>query len=1106
MKGIPLTKYCDERQLTLRERLDQFVPVCQAVQHAHQKGIIHRDLKPSNVLVALYDGEPVCKVIDFGVAKATSQTLTDKTMFTAVGQIVGTLEYMSPEQAQVNQLDIDTRSDIYSLGVLLYELLTGSTPFDRQRLRSAAFDELMRIIREEEPPRPSFRLSTIETLPSVAACRRTESQRLPSLVRGELDWIVMKALEKDRSRRYETANGFAADIQRFLDDEPVLACPPSAGYRLQKLARRNKVALVTAALVATSLVLGLISTSWQWKRAVEKTKLAIDQQELAEQERNRAALAEEDAKRQRDTANRERVKAVFETRRATVARLAAQSQAMRDELAVESLMVATEAVESARRHKVTGLLKLAHGTLLTATHNVGGRPLMGHEDRVMDTLFTPNGRWLVTASSDNTARVWDLTSDNPLATCRILEGANTRRGGGIAISPNGRCLATVGSESAPTILLWDLGGEHPEDGPIVLAGHEEYITSVAISPDGRWVASASRDKTARVWDLTANDPSDAPRVLQHDVGIGPLAFGPDNRWLATGRRDGTVSLWDLTAEDMAASSQKLVGGHPRGGVVALAISSDGRWLATGAGSQDDDARLWNLREFGREPIVLKGHTRGITTVKFCPRGRWLVTGSYDDTARLWDLESDLAQPSSQVLRGHEDWIWTMNISDDGRWLVTGSHDATARLWDLMSDDPADSPIVLRAHEDTVAAVAVGPKSRWLVTGSWDNTVRLWDLTDENPATKLVKRLPFDGRSSLVTSPDGRFLIAASRGEARIWEFNRTTDDPVLPSRTLVSGGRTWPPLAVIPSYLATGGEGKARLWDLNNLDRSPRDLDTNKGIVGSISLSSNERWLVTGDDSGSAQLWDLTNPTASPRPLAGNRREGISVRQRFAVSPDGNWLATTNLSEVRLWNLTAGDPLSKSFALRKSEITNINRLRFSPDSRWLVAQHGRGAVELWDRQARKWSPLQGRAEAVAFTPNSRWLAGVSWDGSSRLWDLRSDGSESRTVILDKDRAALYSVAVSPDGRWLATGGEDTVVRVWDLAATDPGAPSLALRGHRQAVAAIAFSPDSRWVITGSTDDTVRFWDLELDSSIRRAHKLAGRAVRSDSQVSDQSLP
>jgi tetratricopeptide (TPR) repeat protein len=275
VRGVPITKYCDDNRLTPRQRLELFLPVCEAVQHAHQKGVIHRDLKPSNVLVALYDGQPVPKVIDFGVAKAAGQTLTDKTLVTGFGALVGTLEYMSPEQAEVNQLDIDTRSDIYSLGVLLYELLTGSPPFTRTGSEPGGVLEMLRVIREQAPTRPSAKLSTAEGLPTLAANRGTEPARLARLVRGELDWMVMKALEKDRGRRYETANGFAQDVQRYLKSEPVLACPPSAGYRFRKFAQRNRRTLLTAALLGAMLLVVAGVLGWMARhRAVQRGRNA----------------------------------------------------------------------------------------------------------------------------------------------------------------------------------------------------------------------------------------------------------------------------------------------------------------------------------------------------------------------------------------------------------------------------------------------------------------------------------------------------------------------------------------------------------------------------------------------------------------------------------------------------------------------------------------------------------------------------------------------------------------------------------------------------------------------------------------------------------------
>ncbi len=310
VNGVPITQYCDDAQLSPRERLELYVPVCQAIQHAHQKGIIHRDIKPTNVLVTLYDGKPVPKVIDFGVAKAIDQRLTERTMFTQFGAIVGTLEYMSPEQAEMSALGVDTRSDIYSLGVLLYELLTGTTPLERAKLREAGYAEILRRIKEEEPPKPSTRLSeSSERLPSISAQRHTEPARLTKLVRGELDWIVMKALEKDRTRRYETANGIARDIARYLAGDPVEAGPPSVSYKLRKLARKHRGAVFAVGAFVALLLLAAAISSYLAIRAsraeikardeataaVQAREAEAVQRQAAEDQRNRAVAAEQAA-------------------------------------------------------------------------------------------------------------------------------------------------------------------------------------------------------------------------------------------------------------------------------------------------------------------------------------------------------------------------------------------------------------------------------------------------------------------------------------------------------------------------------------------------------------------------------------------------------------------------------------------------------------------------------------------------------------------------------------------------------------------------------------------------------------------------------------------
>lgn len=302
VKGVAITEYCDANQLNIAERLQLFVQVCSAVQHAHQKGIIHRDLKPSNILVAPYDDRPVPKVIDFGLAKAMYHPLTERTLHTAHETVLGTPLYISPEQAQLNNIDVDTRADIYSLGVLLYELLTGTTPLERKRFQEAAWDEVRRIIREEEPPCPSMRLSSTDTLPSLAACRQSEPARLTREIRGDLDWIAMKALEKDRGRRYETANAFAADVQRYLGGEAVFAHPPSAGYRLKKLIRRHRGPVIAASLVLLSLVGGVIGTTWGLVRADEQRRLAVQSQYNEAQLREKAEKSEKLAQEQKQLA------------------------------------------------------------------------------------------------------------------------------------------------------------------------------------------------------------------------------------------------------------------------------------------------------------------------------------------------------------------------------------------------------------------------------------------------------------------------------------------------------------------------------------------------------------------------------------------------------------------------------------------------------------------------------------------------------------------------------------------------------------------------------------------------------------------------------------
>lgn len=314
VKGLPISEYCDQARLSVKQRLELFIPVCQAVTHAHQKGIIHRDLKPSNILICLYDGKPVPKVIDFGLAKAMHQTLSEHTVHTAFGMMVGTPLYMSPEQAEHNNLDVDTRTDVYSLGVILYELLTGTTPLEKQQLKEAAYKEILRLIKEVEPPKPSTRLSGSASLPNIAAQRSIDPIQLSKSLSGDLDWIVMKALDKERSRRYETANGLARDVERFLKEEAVEAAPPTTGYRLRKLVRKHRAVITTAAAFALLLVVGTVVSAWQAVRATiaegkaetaleaesKQRQVALKNQKLAEEAAKKESEQRAKAEKARD--------------------------------------------------------------------------------------------------------------------------------------------------------------------------------------------------------------------------------------------------------------------------------------------------------------------------------------------------------------------------------------------------------------------------------------------------------------------------------------------------------------------------------------------------------------------------------------------------------------------------------------------------------------------------------------------------------------------------------------------------------------------------------------------------------------------------------------
>jgi eukaryotic-like serine/threonine-protein kinase len=678
VKGIPIIEYCDQQQLTARERLELFVSICQAVQHAHSKGIIHRDLKPSNILVAPHDGVPVVKVIDFGIAKAVGQRLTDKTIYTRFTQMIGTPLYVSPEQAEINALDVDTRSDVYSLGVVLYELLTGTTPFDRERFATAAFDEIRRIIREEEPPRPSTRLSTLgKDLSLVSAKRRMEPAKLSALVRGDLDWIVMKALEKDRNRRYETASAVAADVRRFLREEPVEARPPSALYRFGKLVRRNKLMLTTVGLVAATLVLGTGVSTWLAVRATRAEAEARDQ-------RDDLAVAVEVTKQK----ERESQTARQELRRTLYA---AEMTIVQDAWASDNLalfdQVHTRQPAELRGFEWNYWDRLRHADLRTVT--LAGDFVHWHEP-----AFSPDGGRFAGLSQRGDhfeVKVWDTATGRvqhqlPVgfdpAVAIMVTGPRPR----LVFSPDGRRLALSwlmhprerkqNDQVRYEIQVWDAGSGRELFARRVGQWIDQHL-SLAFSPKGGLLAcgvtQATGNNEVQVWDVeTGQQLLKVPTASS----VEGLAYSPDERRLAVGLRGegkggarNEVQVWEAKTGKAIPSLGIDEGMAP----VGLAFSPDGKRLAITWGVYTGPGVLsLHDTETGKATQRLWGITS--EHVVFSPDGKRVSCGAASSKVHVWDV----ATGATQVTVREHHTTPVVGFGDGGRRLLTAGWDGMGR--------------------------------------------------------------------------------------------------------------------------------------------------------------------------------------------------------------------------------------------------------------------------------------------------------------------------------------------------------------------------------------------------------------------------------------------
>jgi WD40 repeat protein/serine/threonine protein kinase len=910
VRGMRIIQFCNERQLSLRERLDLFIQVCHAIQHAHQKGIIHRDIKPSNILVTLNDGVPVPKVIDFGIAKATQGNLTDKTLFTLFEQFLGTPAYMSPEQAEVRGVDIDTRSDIYSLGVVLYELLTGRTPFDSQALLQRGIEELILTLRQVEPLRPSTRVSTLALadLQTVARSQQCEVPKLVHSLRGDLDWIVMKCLEKDRSRRYDTANGLAMDLQRYLRNEPIIARPPSATYRFQKLVRRNKLAAAAGAFTSLALSIGVAAVIFIQHRA------------------NREY-------RQRFYA--------YQLGRAGAALTAGQ---------FDHLKAALAQCPSEHRHWEWRYLKSqverwSRRTVFTV--DVPVRKLVVSRDGSLVALMA-----LMGGKQEGRVQVRRLPSGERLCTIDMVTWAWAP----LALRPDGGMLAGIPNDDRRMVKIWD-----PRTGGFLQSlVHEDLITCLAFSPDGRLLAAGGGESAVSCWDLTTGVQQQLALALNH---VTALAFSPDGRELAVGTREGEIRFLDLASGRALA---RFSGGE--GEVRSLAFSPDGKQLLSNqvhASLQRGRIRLWNRLDGSSTDLV----TTDVANAEFSPDGRWILTGSgsiWDSATgemlgklQLGDNGFGLATcfyPSGEILSagpdgavilatpnrlaferllGHQASLRVLRFSPEGRALASAGLERGVRLWDVAA---ARQTQTYHGHAAGVAALVWSPNGRSVVSGSLDGELHCWDpITLQLRWTNSLTAIGASPAWWLEFSPDGnRILSSGENGILGFWDSVTGASLGRIKSRTTVEpmDGVAWSPQG---DYVAGLFKDHVAVWATAG---GQEQWSASVRADRCIRFSPDGRWIAYGDYDGGVSLRN----SADGQLVRSFERHQAPVKA-VLFSPDGRRLFSGGADgTVRVWDTRTGDELLHLDVAGNRLLWSID---LSSDGQTLAAADSDGVVTLW---------------------------------------------------------------------------------------------------------------------------------------------------------------